>query len=456
MNENRSRTSKHSGPRTRKNNSKGKPFTSKASGKPQRKLFSSHQNAYNSETSQESKFSKRKNDSRKSYAFKSNSSSDSKYTDTQNTSRSRTPFKHKDKSSESHFESKFKRGYSKPKHKRFDSSRDDSSVKSQSRESTHESGPYNRTAFQKDKRPFRNTKSDFKKPYKPKFNTDTDLHQDEAGTPRKRFSERPSKTFNTHTKGAFHKSKREFDTSKKENAKTDGPMRLNKYLSNAGIASRREADQLIQSGAVKVNGQVVDQLGYKINPGDQVVFNNQNIMHERKVYLLLNKPKDCITTSDDPRGRKTVMDYIQGACKERVYPVGRLDRNTTGVLLFTNDGELTTRLTHPKHGIRKIYHVTLNRNLKPEDFKQLVDGIELEDGPMKADDISFDGTSRREVGIELHSGRNRIVRRMFEHLGYEVVKLDRVMFAGLTKKDMSRGHYRLLNPKEVAFLKMLS
>ena len=150
------------------------------------------------------------------------------------------------------------------------------------------------------------------------------------------------------------------------------------------------------------------------------------------------------------------MDYIQGACKERVYPVGRLDRNTTGVLLFTNDGDLTKRLTHPKHGIRKIYHVTLNRNLKPEDFKLLVDGVELEDGPMKADDISFDGTSRREVGIELHSGRNRIVRRMFEHLGYEVVKLDRVMFAGLTKKDLSRGHYRLLNSKEVAFLKMLS
>jgi 23S rRNA pseudouridine2605 synthase len=265
-----------------------------------------------------------------------------------------------------------------------------------------------------------------------------------------------AKSYNTRKPDAFHVPKHKSVKQNKQTEKPDGPIRLNKYLSNAGIASRREADQLIQSGAVKVNGQVIDQLGYKINPGDQVVFNNQNIMHERKVYLLLNKPKDCITTSDDPRGRKTVMDYIQGACKERVYPVGRLDRNTTGVLLLTNDGDLTTRLTHPKHGIRKIYHVTLNRNLKPEDFKQLVDGVELEDGPMKADDISFDGTSRREVGIELHSGRNRIVRRMFEHLGYEVVKLDRVMFAGLTKKELSRGHYRLLSSKEVAFLKMLS
>ena len=237
---------------------------------------------------------------------------------------------------------------------------------------------------------------------------------------------------------------------------SQGPIRLNKYLSNAGIASRREADQLILSGAVKVNGIVVDQLGTKIQPGDQVVFNNQNIQHDRKVYLLLNKPKDCITTVEDPRGRKTVMDYIQGACKERVYPVGRLDRNTTGVLLFTNDGDLTTRLTHPKHGIRKIYQVTLNRNLKPEDFKQLVDGIELEDGPIRADDVSFEGTSRKEVGIELHSGRNRIVRRMFEHLGYEVIKLDRVMFAGLTKKELSRGRFRMLSPKEVGFLKMLS
>lgn len=235
----------------------------------------------------------------------------------------------------------------------------------------------------------------------------------------------------------------------------DELIRLNKYLSNAGIASRREADVLIQSGAVKVNGVVVDQLGYKIKPGDKVTYGDQSVKSEKKVYLLLNKPKDYITTMDDPRERKTVMDLIKGACRERVYPVGRLDRNTTGVLLFTNDGEMTTRLTHPKFGIKKVYQVTLNRSLKAEDYSALTEGIELEDGPIKADDLAFVGEGRKEVGVEIHSGRNRIVRRMFEHLGYEVIKLDRVVFAGLTKKDLPRGKWRFLNPKEVNFLHML-
>ena len=235
----------------------------------------------------------------------------------------------------------------------------------------------------------------------------------------------------------------------------DGLIRLNKYLSNAGIASRREADTLIQSGVVKVNGVVVDQLGYKIKPGDKVTYGDSAVKSERKVYLLLNKPKDYITTLDDPQERKTVMELIKGACRERIYPVGRLDRNTTGLLLFTNDGELTTKLTHPKFGVKKVYHVSLNKGLKPDDFRAIVEGVELEDGPVKADDLAFVGEGKKEIGIEIHSGRNRIVRRLFEHLGYDVIKLDRVVFAGLTKKDLPRGKHRFLSAKEVSFLKMI-
>ena len=257
----------------------------------------------------------------------------------------------------------------------------------------------------------------------------------------------------------FDKPRREpYDAPKKPSAPKkadDGLIRLNKYLSNAGVASRREADQLITSGAVKVNGVVIDQLGYKIRPGDKVTYGDQAIRGEKKVYLLLNKPKDYITTVEDERGRKTVMELIAGACRERVYPVGRLDRTTTGLLLMTNDGDLTTRLTHPKYGVKKVYHVSLDKSLKTTDFKALTDGIELEDGPARADDLAFVGEGKREVGIEIHSGRNRIVRRMFEHLGYKVVKLDRVVFAGLTKKDLPRGKHRFLTAKEVAFLKMI-
>lgn len=244
-------------------------------------------------------------------------------------------------------------------------------------------------------------------------------------------------------------------TSPPKKTSDDGLIRLNKYLSNSGIASRREADELIQSGAVKVNGVVVDQLGYKIKPTDTVTYGDAPVRGERKVYLLLNKPKDYITTVEDPRDRKTVMELIRGACRERVYPVGRLDRNTTGLLLLTNDGDLTTKLTHPKYGVKKVYHVTLDKNLKTTDFKALVDGVELEDGPAKADDLAFVGEGKRDVGIEIHSGRNRIVRRMFEQLGYKVVKLDRVVFAGLTKKDLPRGKHRFLTSKEVSFLKMI-
>lgn len=257
-------------------------------------------------------------------------------------------------------------------------------------------------------------------------------------------------------------SKREYKSKEgkapkanKSSENADGLIRLNKYLSNAGIASRREADNLILGGTVKVNGQVVDQLGYKIKPTDVVSYGDAKVKTERKVYLLLNKPKDYITTTTDPRERKTVMELIQGACRERIYPVGRLDRNTTGLLLFTNDGELTTKLTHPKHGIKKVYHVSLNKGLKPDDFKAIIEGIELEDGLIKADDLAFVGEGKKEIGIEIHSGRNRIVRRIFEHLGYDVLKLDRVVFAGLTKKDLPRGKHRFLTAKEVSFLQMI-
>lgn len=235
----------------------------------------------------------------------------------------------------------------------------------------------------------------------------------------------------------------------------DGLIRLNKYLSNAGIASRRDADDLIISGAVKVNGIVVDKLGAKISPTDKVTYGDSSVKTERKVYLLLNKPKDYITTVEDPRERKTVMELVKGACRERIYPVGRLDRNTTGLLLFTNDGDMTKKLTHPKFGVKKIYHVSLNKGLKPDDFSAIVEGVELEDGIVKVDDLAFVGEGKKEVGIEIHSGRNRIVRRLFEHLGYDVLKLDRVVFAGLTKKDLPRGKHRFLTGKEISFLQMI-
>lgn len=237
-----------------------------------------------------------------------------------------------------------------------------------------------------------------------------------------------------------------------------GLIRLNKYIANAGICSRREADELIKSGVVSVNGKIITEMGYKVKPEDVVRYNNETLKKERMVYVLLNKPKDYITTADDPSGRKTVLELLQGAGRERIYPVGRLDRATTGVLLLTNDGELTKRLTHPRYGVQKIYHVELDKNVKPSDLEKIKEGIELEDGLIKADDVAYvgDGQNRTQVGIELHSGRNRIVRRIFEHLGYNVRKLDRVVFAGLTKKDLPRGRWRHLSEKEVGMLYMIS
>lgn len=232
-------------------------------------------------------------------------------------------------------------------------------------------------------------------------------------------------------------------------------IRLNKFMSNAGICSRREADEFIKQGLVKVNGQVVTELGTKISHSDVVEYDEKIVALESKCYILLNKPKDCVTTSDDPNGRTTVLDLVKGACTERIYPVGRLDRNTTGVLLLTNDGDLASKLTHPKFVKKKIYHVWTDKDITEDDMQRIADGIELEDGEIHADAISYaTETDRNQAGIEIHSGRNRIVRRIFESLGYHVTKLDRVYFAGLTKKNLPRGRWRYLTQEEVNFLKM--
>ena len=235
----------------------------------------------------------------------------------------------------------------------------------------------------------------------------------------------------------------------------DEPIRLNKFLANAGICSRREADEFITAGVVSVNGVVVAELGTKVKRTDEIKFHDQPVNIERKVYVLLNKPKDCVTTSDDPQERKTVMDFVKGACKERIYPVGRLDRNTTGVLLLTNDGDLASKLTHPKYLKKKIYHVYCDKNVTKADLDQIVSGITLDDGEIHADAVSYASeTDKSQVGIEIHSGKNRIVRRIFEALGYRVIKLDRVYFAGLTKKGLRRGDWRYLTEQEVNMLRM--
>ena len=242
---------------------------------------------------------------------------------------------------------------------------------------------------------------------------------------------------------------------KEVNYDPNEPLRLNKYLANAGVCSRREADEFIQAGVVTVNGQVVTELGTKILRTDEVRFHDQPVTIEKKVYVLLNKPKDYVTTSDDPQQRKTVMDLVKNACHERIYPVGRLDRNTTGVLLLTNDGDMASKLTHPKYLKKKIYHVFLDKACSAHDLQQIAEGIQLEDGEIKADDVQYaHPTDKKQVGIEIHSGKNRIVRRIFESLGYRVQKLDRVQFAGLTKKNLKRGDWRYLTEEEVDRLRM--
>ena len=242
---------------------------------------------------------------------------------------------------------------------------------------------------------------------------------------------------------------------KEENFDPNEPIRLNKYLANAGVCSRREADDFILAGAVTVNGEVVKELGTKVLRTDEIRFRDKDVSLEKKVYVLLNKPKDYVTTSDDPQQRKTVMDLVKNVCPERIYPVGRLDRNTTGVLLLTNDGDLASKLTHPKYLKKKVYHVFLDRPVAAEDMQRIAEGIDLEDGEVHADAIDYaKEDDHSQIGIEIHSGRNRIVRRIFETLGYRVVKLDRVFFAGLTKKNLRRGDWRFLTPKEVDMLRM--
>ena len=302
----------------------------------------------------------------------------------------------------------------------------------------------------KPRRSYGRRTTDENRPDRPK--TRRRYEKDEQGEKRpyraKSYGNRTKKTYSDRTKKPVAK--------KQQPLEEGGPVRLNKFIANSGICSRREADTYIETGLVTVNGVKVTELGTKIDPAkDDVRFNGTRIKGEKKVYIVMNKPKDFVTTMSDPHAERTVMDLIsKSLCPERVFPVGRLDKATTGVLLFTNDGDLTEKLTHPKHEIRKIYQATLDKNLKKEDFDKILSGIELEDGPIAADALSYVEGDKTQIGLEIHSGRNRIVRRIFEHLGYKVKKLDRVYFAGLTKRNLRRGAWRFLDEKEIGLLKM--
>ena len=300
------------------------------------------------------------------------------------------------------------------------------------------------------------------RPYRPRFNNGEGggYRSNNGGGYRPRFNNdrqggyRPRPRTADYDPNAKYSVKKQIEY-KEQFVDPNEPIRLNKFLANAGVCSRREADEFITAGVVSVNGEVVTELGTKIKRSDVVKFHEEPVSIERKVYVLLNKPKDTVTTSDDPQERRTVMDLVKGACNERIYPVGRLDRNTTGVLLLTNDGDLASKLTHPKFLKKKIYHVHLDKNLTKADMDQIAAGIQLDDGEIHADAINYtDDVRRDEVGIEIHSGKNRIVRRIFESLGYKVVKLDRVFFAGLTKKGLCRGEWRYLSEQEVNYLRM--
>ena len=300
------------------------------------------------------------------------------------------------------------------------------------------------------------------RPYRPRFNNGEGggYRSNNGGGYRPRFNNdrqggyRPRPRTADYDPNAKYSVKKQIEY-KEQFVDPNEPIRLNKFLANAGVCSRREADEFITAGVVSVNGEVVTELGTKIKRSDVVKFHEEPVSIERKVYVLLNKPKDTVTTSDDPQERRTVMDLVKGACNERIYPVGRLDRNTTGVLLLTNDGDLASKLTHPKFLKKKIYHVTTDKNVTAADMRQIAEGITLEDGEIRADAIDYASpTDKKQVGIEIHSGKNRIVRRIFEALGYRVVKLDRVLFAGLTKKNVRRGDWRFLTEQEVNMLRM--
>lgn len=292
---------------------------------------------------------------------------------------------------------------------------------------------------------------------RPRFSRDGESRpqRSHAERPFGERAERPNRPFGGKPKrnnGVYSGHKQQVYREQHEDPTK--PVRLNKYLANAGICSRREADDFIQAGVITVNGETVDNLGAKVLPTDDVRFHGQPVRRERKVYILLNKPKNTVTTTDDPQERHTVIDIVRSACAERIYPVGRLDRNTTGVLLLTNDGDLAAKLTHPKFHKKKIYAVTLDRELDEVDEAILRAGVVLDDERVIPDALEFPKADRRHIGLEIHSGQNRVVRRMFEKVGYKVVNLDRVSFAGLTKKNVGRGKWRFLTPKEVAFLQM--
>jgi len=336
--------------------------------------------------------------------------------------------------------------------------------------------PYNREGGDRPYRPRFNNGEGGDRPYRPRFNNGEGgdrpyrprFNNGEGGGYRSNNGGGYRPRFNNDRQGGYRPRPRtaDYDPNAKYSVKKqieykeqfvdpNEPIRLNKFLANAGVCSRREADEFITAGVVSVNGEVVTELGTKIKRSDVVKFHEEPVSIERKVYVLLNKPKDTVTTSDDPQERRTVMDLVKGACNERIYPVGRLDRNTTGVLLLTNDGDLASKLTHPKFLKKKIYHVHLDKNLTKADMDQIAAGIQLEDGEIHADAISYtDDFKKDQVGIEIHSGKNRIVRRIFESLGYKVVKLDRVFFAGLTKKGLRRGDWRYLTEAEVNYLRM--
>ena len=324
--------------------------------------------------------------------------------------------------------------------------------------------PYNREggSYDRPQRPSYNREGG-DRPYRPRFNNGEGggyRSNNGGGGYRPRYNNdrqggyRPRPRTGDYDPNAKYSVKKQIEY-KEQFVDPNEPIRLNKFLANAGVCSRREADEFITAGVVSVNGEVVTELGTKIKRSDVVKFHDEPVSIERKVYVLLNKPKDTVTTSDDPQERRTVMDLVKGACNERIYPVGRLDRNTTGVLLLTNDGDLASKLTHPKFLKKKIYHVHLDKNLTKADMDQIAAGIQLEDGEIHADAISYtDDFKKDQVGIEIHSGKNRIVRRIFESLGYKVEKLDRVFFAGLTKKGLRRGDWRYLSEAEVNYLRM--
>lgn len=266
-------------------------------------------------------------------------------------------------------------------------------------------------------------------------------------------SARPAGKFEGKKRAPYRRDEKPRSYPQYDPNKQSGEMRLNRYLAQSGICSRREADDFITAGLVSVNGQIITELGTKVMPGDEVKFNDSRVQGEKLVYLVLNKPKGYVTTVEDPHNDKTVMDLIKGACTERVFPVGRLDKITMGLLLFTNDGDLAKQITHPSHKKKKIYQVSLDKPLTRADMEQIAEGLVLEDGEIHADEISYVHENKKEVGVEIHSGRNRIVRRIFEYLGYTVLKLDRVYYAGLTKKNLKRGQWRFLTREEVERLK---